>query len=540
MFTTMGTIYRQDDVISYSVAFQKQTSDPLCSSKNLAVTNLSKPVRKKLLISCFLLNFVVSFVMYHGFLNQHFSIDSFDILQSQNHQMASWHINNGRFVYSAVVYLLDVLNIDIVLNAFLWSLLFMCASAFCCVMLLNSLLEFQDFSLLPLMVLDLGALATYNNVFVAEWYQFVECVPMYIITILSATAAAIQIAKQQHDGKRFRIFFAFALLAISYNTYQIGLPLFFFLVLALTVFHSNLIVTLKDCLRLLIVVLICIAVVLMNLVLTQACLPFIASESSRYDSLSIRNVFENIYLLIKEQPNLWLRANGMIGGPWMLLFVISLAVLAGYTVYTRKMKAVHALLLLILLIGGCSCVFVPVLLGSDFWMPPRTIAFLFAFTFFFSCIIAKSTHKIILIGQLISTSVFLLVSTFYVGIYSGDTLLSNKFDKQYIQELNAQIELYEQETNCDIQYLAFLPDASMEWRWDVAGQYKWDVCNRVISTAWSRLNAINYYTDKGYLACEDSLIPNDIKDYALAHDWNEYIPSEQLFFSDDTCYICLF
>ena len=124
-----------------------------------------------------------------------------------------------------------------------------------------------------------------------------------------------------------------------------------------------------------------------------------------------------------------------------------------------------------------------------------------------------------------------------VGNYATDMVYSNRRDRDQARMIQAEIEQYEETSNQVVTELAFVPDAGMQWRWDVGGKYQWDVCEKAIAVSWEQLSLFRFYTGRIYQSAD---VPVEIEEYSTAHDWNEYIPDEQLLFDGNKCYICLF
>lgn len=481
---------------------------------------------------------LVTILIFQGFFREHYSVDSFTTALSYQ-QNANFHIVNGRFFATILIRLIDTIGISLVRNTCFWIFLLICASSVCCALVTDQLAKNNKIDdIASLSLISLATLIGFNNIFIAEWYKWIEATPLYIIAITCAVIGAIYFKKEGYKNKIASLVF----LILTYNTYQIALGIWVFLVLIFIVYQGE---TLAVNRKSICNICIALAMVIFTFISNLLCVKYLINKGiiadsaiSRYETVSPKNIWENFICLMNYQKTLWLSGNGMTHTPFFFVFFLICIGILAYIFFREKIALKNILYFATIFVGGIAAIFAPILIQKYFDVPPRRIAPLPLLFTFLLIYIAKSRETTCKYIVIIASIVFLVCSYISIDRYADDTILSNTLDKREVMQIQMSISDYEKNTGQKINSIGFEVDASIQWRWpEITTPYVSDACGKAFSATWTRIDIINYYTNQNYKEIE---VPEEIKNYYLSKDWNMFDPEEQIIFSENCCYICVY
>lgn len=504
-------------------------------NKNTAKTVMNTINSKKKFLIILSFNLLITILIFQGFFRDHYSIDSFNVALSYQ-QGATFHITNGRFFATILILLIDKLGISLVNSTCFWIFLFDCVLSICCVLVTNQLAKNNTINdIVSLSLISLATLIGFDNIFISEWFQFIECAPIYMFAIACAVIGAIYFKKQGYKNKLVSM----AFLILAYNTYQIVLGIWVFLVLIFIIYEDEkLFINKKSVCN----ISTALAMVTFTFISNLLCVKYLINKgiiaASRYEILSLKNIWENFIRLMTYQKKLWLSGNGMAHTPFFFVFFLICIFILAYIFFREKTVLKNILYFATLLAGGIAAVFAPMLIPEYFTVPSRQIVPLPLLFTFLLIYIANSKETNCKYIAVIASIVFLVCSYISIDRYADDTILSNTLDKLEVTQIQTRISDYEKNTNQKIDYIGFGFDALEQWRWpEITSQYPADLCTKAFSATWARINIMNYYTNQNYKEIE---VPEEIKNYYLSNDWNMFDPEEQIIFSENCCYICIY
>lgn len=485
---------------------------------------------------------LIVFMAFNCFFKVHYSVDAYSTFGGV-HQNALWHIQNGRYFYTLLVYVVDRTGLNLVTDNILWVFLFMAALAISIIALSRRFIQLIDHTSTATEIMCILCVClSFVNVFIAEWFQFTECLLMYTVSVLCSVGAVLLIPSKNGGAKAIeRYAAAFILLNIAYNTYQISINFFVFYVLCFILLENKGALTIAGVKKTLQAALVVVGTFAINLCITKllaAC--GVISDSSRMSGLSIDCLWGNTKLFLSKQNQslLWLKSDGMMNAPDLLVLFIVLLTMGIYSFFANlKRKWYDILFALVLLSGGVFALFLSILITEPLWMPPRTIAPFFCVFTYLGCLIAMGKNKTIQKIVAVILVIVLCRQACCVQMYSSDVLISNACDKLWVEQVADKIESYEQNQGIQITKVGFAPDQQMKWHWNNDSAYCWDVCTRTISVDWARLGLFSYYTGAQY-SLEDT--PDEVKAYFSSRNWDTVNLEEQMIFDNDVCYICIF
>lgn len=490
---------------------------------------------KKRVLIILAFDLLATILIFQGFFREHYSVDSFGIPFSYQ-QGAGFHIVNGRFFATILIRFIDKIGISLVTNTVFWIFLLICTSSVCCALITNLLVENNKIDdIASLSLISLATLIGFDNIFIAEWYTWIECAPIYMFAIACAVLGAIYFRKEGFKNKIAAICF----LILTYNTYQIALGIWVFLVLIFIVYEDKkLAVSRKTILNISIALAMVAFTFISNFLLFKYCRAKGIIAASRYDTVSFLNIYNNFIRLMLWQKDIWLKGDGLTRTPFFLCFFLICAGILAYIFFHEKQALKNVLYFITILLGGMAAVFAPILIQDYFDIPPRRIAPLPLLFTFLLMYIAKSKETNCKYIAIIASIIFTVCSYISIDRYADDIILANTLDKREVLQIQKLISDYKENTDQQISYIGFEVDASGQQRWpEITTPYLSDVCGKALTAPWARINIINYYTGQHYQEIE---VPEQIKSYYLSNDWNSFEPEDQMIFPEDCCYICIY
>lgn len=482
----------------------------------------------------FVLDFVICFLFFAPFFRLHFSSDAYSVLSYQDVIGAGGgnHMVNGRFAAAVLVEMLRMLGIHVVLDTAFGVLVMMSVSAWCMAKITLWMLEGENGGWLTAAVVQAGCMAGFCNVFIAEWYQFTETLLIYA----SASVCCVFAARRFTQNKKLA---AFLLLSAGYNFYQSAMAFFVFLVLMFLFKKYEFRFQIPAVKETIAAAFVCALAFVVNFLITKLLIIYgVLPYHSRYDEVGPGFVIANLKLLLEHQQLLWLKADGMMRSP---LLAVCMAVLIFLTalafIQKRQYRVLDAGYTVLMLAGGVAVVFLPVVMLQTFWMAPRSIVPLF---FSFTALAAylafqgKTWVKMAALACLCLLLTGMLPATHR---YAQDIRYNNEMDEQYIHMVQEKIEDYERQNHIKVEELGFCADANIRWRWDVRGEYAWDVLPRIMTVDWARLDAFYYFEREKYQLTE---VPEAYAQYFMQNDWDQPDLDAQVQFEGNKCYIAVF
>lgn len=478
-----------------------------------------------------IVDFIICFLFFMPFLQLHFSNDSYTTMELQKmHSVSDAYISSGRYIGALIVKVLDMLKIDLVNNTAFAVFVFMLCSVYCMAQITCRCIEERE-DWLKAAVVQLGTITGFCNVFIAEWYCFTEVLIVYAAAVLSCVFAAILFDKKNQK------FLSFILLLVGYNCYQPAISIYVFLILFFILKKYKFEFDIKAVKETLACALECVGVFFINYLLTKLLILLGIIVDSRYTGAGLGHIIDNIKLLLQYQHLIWVDADGMMNLPFMAVGIVFMVCLFVIVCWQKKRFVKDFFYTLIMLAGGVAVVFLPLVIQEVFWAAPRSIVPLFFIYTVLAFYIAFQGKKWVKSITAVGLCFFLVVMMHFVHCYMEDLLYSSSMDRQYISIVEQKIEEYERENDIKVEYLGFVSDANIQWRWDLQGQYAWDVAEKGITVGWSQVHIFNYYTGRSYGGID---VPEEYKQYYLQNDWDRLDVEVQVRFEENKCYIAVF
>lgn len=495
---------------------------------------MEKTCQKNINKIVFAASFVLVYLAFQCFYNLHFSIDSYDTYLADK-QNAFWHIQNGRLVFALIVYAVDFIGLNLLTNNVLWVNLFMFVLAWSIATLTLRIMKYANNDFTNGILVFLFVCLSFVHAFMAEWFQFTECLLMYSVSVFCAVAAALVFPLNSTQNKSGYII-SLLLLTIAYNCYQVGICFFVFYILCFIFLENKgrfCVNAVKSTIGAAFTVVLTFA---MNMVIIKLLIKGgVIGSSSRMSTISLENIKSNLVRFFSSdiQFVLWMRGNEMLKAPDLLVLSIIMFIAALFASISLQKKWYDVVYAFTLLSGGILALMAPILLTDTFWMAPRTIVPLFCIYAYLGCMVAESTNKRLKQILCILLIVALARQTWFINNYSVDVLKSNSCDKIWTEYVISEIEKYENSNDITISHIGVSRNDSLSYFWDDI-DYRWDVCNRAVSIEWATTAMISYYADKPY---EKVSVPEDMVANFKNSESECNIFDTQISFCDNKCYI---
>lgn len=481
------------------------------------------------------------------YLQLHFSTDGYSVLMG-NLRDSLIFLQNGRYVAYAMRRIFAKLTLGVTCGVQIsvyFTFAFIIASAVCTTLLVQEIVKFADFELLPevLALLDFGAALTFINGFINDWYGFSDCMDFYALSIVGASVAAVWTSRGNVTGKWIYYLLAFVSLAGGYNSYQISLGLYVFWVMLFIWLHAGRGLNGQMVKDTAVALGLCVATFVSNILLVKVFTSMGYIIGSRYTEMSIRHVWKNIVEVGKSLHATWVVAHKQLpqGVFCGMLILVGVALLAAIFAErsSLKMTVLRIMSVLLVLIGGCGAVYAPHLLQETVWVASRTVVFLFCmFGVLAVMCVFCCRDRLFLRGLLAAYAVFFLLNVNSMQVAASEIYATNATEQTICQQIEHEIAQYEASTGIQITNVGFTNDMEPMYNFPfVTHGYREQAMNS-LTVVWNRMPCLNYYSGKTYTEVE---IPQAIySEYFEGRNWDSFVAGEQMVFDDDSVYIAIY
>lgn len=455
-------------------------------------------------------------------------------------------LRNGRFVAYAIERLLYVLHIEGLRNNGILTFVFIVMSGALATWLTYEALKCKKgIRLEDIVLVDVGVLLTFCNAFLAEWYVFSECMDFYIFSFAGAIAGAIFTANgyQRHGARKYGAYLAgFLCLVLSYNSYQIGLEIYAFWAMILnwvqnrqsyrSFIKSSIVVAISSGLA-----------VILNSLSMKALAQVYDLGGSRYASFSMENLLIGIKGISETLSTTWIDGNRQLPSGMFLVVIIALFILFVMSYRKGKSEAYDGMTtlvtLIVILLAGTLIVYVPIAMQGTVYLTNRVCVALFGIfgALAVGIVYTAESNKLIVIGAAV-LALFYLANGYSVQNIAQETFATNAIDHMIALQIEEQIEAYEAENGCEVEYVGFTEDASITYLYPDIVHNIADQGMRAFSVSWNRLPCLIYYSGRAYQSIN---VPADVYQSCFeGRNWNMLNLSEQMVFDGNRVYICIY
>lgn len=371
------------------------------------------------------------------------------------------------------------------------------------------------------------------NVFLMEWFIFVEMTFIWGISLLFMLFAVLQIRK---NFTIKRMLYSTVLIAVSVSFYQatIGFYVFFALMTVYILNQGNLNKkSFLDSVK----VMICGAIgggFDLAFIKVMQSFGWVA-VTSRTESMTLKMLIDNI-LSIFYNFNEWLcTTHGLL--PKGVIVVCALAI---YALLIRCLKIKKAgigewVYIILLIIVSNIMVYLPHLMTSTIWMAQRTIASFFVIISLPAIVISIKSEKVAdLVIGFVAMAILIGINVWKILCISSNVIASNRIDEEISYAIYNKIMEYEVESGQAVKTISICKDSNTTWGNRSIEYVCMDTNLRVFNVAHSGVQCINYYNGTGYKSVPIS--ESAYNKYFSGKDWDYLDLDEQLVFEGNVAY----
>lgn len=492
---------------------------------------------------------VIFFAVYGIMLLPRFSTDSYSVFFYTRNGLNGF-LEAGRTGNYFLYWILLTLGINPVTFSPVFTAVFILTVSWSAAVLLSLLKPYFSSpapSRLTLLLLELGVVLAYANIYFAELYFFSDCAPMYICAVFFLTLALILFFRRDRISGTI---LALVCLCLSLSFYQAFLGFFMIFGSMIILLHRNLSdkqpkdrragSLLPDLLRLAAVG--GGASVVNVLVLNR--LAAAGFVSDRGPVLSVAGVLNSVWQTIGQFFLYYpLGYPSYLTGFPKIVFLLSgpalLCLLVVSFVRNHWKPSVEVTTLLVLYCQVLS-VFAPHFVAKSAWLPPRSICSFFAV---FTVMAVVTAHNDLQIGKApwAETAVVLLLLAVNIAGVQGialDQMESNRLDRAQAEEIVRRIQDYEAESGQSVDIISWRPDSSYTWAHPGIKYTFMDMNIRSAVRSWTLISCISYYDGR---LLEPETMPDEIwAEHFSGQEWDSFRPDEQIRFEGNRMYLMVY
>lgn len=453
-------------------------------------------------IVIFIVIFIITIVIYQGFISRHYATDTYNVV---NKGYGLYAINNsfidGRIFMGTLDIVAHFMNIDIDILVPVVTLIALIISCIAVIILKNMMTSMKktDNIFLEIIATIIAYITIFNFMYVENMY-FIESIVMSI-SILMYTLAVKEIVQK---GKWYYIK-AMLLAIIATFAYQgtIGLFLIYGFVFSVIKNKSNKKDIIKDLVTIISIMLIAF---IANIVQIHITTMLFNTKQARLEGIS--NILKNTIDILKHFPmkvlyEVILNCCGLFPEAMLIIFIIFITIMS--LIYEIKNKnenmvmGIIEILILTLLVSIAMCI---ISLGT--YNTGRIhneigalIGVIFIYIYCNSDIFFKSGNiKAILIVTLLIYTIITMCNTSNLIIQHK---IVNNTEKEICENIEKYIESYEEENNTTVTEAKYFKVVSKD-----TDQFFKNVPNQSVLTyngiacSWSSIGTINFYTKRNF------------------------------------------
>jgi hypothetical protein len=477
---------------------------------------------------------IVVFLMFYGImLVRHYSVDSYtyfaDPLQNNEGNLAL-----GRFGDYFINLIVCKLNLNYVTHQFFFVSILIATFIFSSKALYSKFVKASDFDLTQKVLIKLSIWLMYCNVFVQEWFSYVEMDFAWSLSILFMTMAVFEISSELDLKSIIKITL---LCIISFGFYQatIGYFISFGIVAVYIVHKGNLnrqsfVESIK--------LLMCgFLSGLFNVVLIKVWqMTGKVQQTSRTESLTVEGIVDNLKVTLSAVENWVVNSNTLLPQYFLLTAISIIVALVVLSIFIEKSRSGDILYIVLVALVCNVLVYAPHLMTSSIWMAQRTIVS-FWVIFLVPCTFLAVKYKGKWLDKIAVGVIFLvfLLNWYKVQDISVDVIVKNRLDEEIAYMIQERIQNYQSGTGVTIEKIGVTTDSIPAWTYASNNYTCYDTNLREYVVEWAAVDCINYYNNTKYKKCD---ISEEIyTKYFEGKNWDSLNLNEQMIFENDTVYL---
>lgn len=388
----------------------------------------------------------------------------------------------------------------------------------------------------------IGRIAVYIsfcNVFLLEWFIFIEAAFQWAFSIMFMALAFMQI-REEFTLKRIILSIVFQ--SVSVGFYQATIGYFVIFSLLWIYVYSNGVLN-KKTVFLNIKALLCGALAGISNIIFIRVMQKIGRiyETSRTEQIGFQTLIHNIKSIYNDLDYILIRNFNLFPRGILIIFVCASYILVLYCIIRKIGNKIFNRLIYLLFILICcrGIVYFPHIVSSQIWMAQRTlVSFWTIISIPIIVICSLNVDKLSERISLLIIGIVLFFNIIYIQFISVEVIANNKIDEELSYYIYNRITEYEKETGITVDKIYVCNDENVSRSHNAIHFKAFDLNKRLHSVEWSCVQCINFYNNQSYHGYNmDSAI---YEEYFAGKDWNVFNVEEQLVFIDDALYLAIY
>lgn len=385
----------------------------------------------------------------------------------------------------------------------------------------------------------LAIIIAFCNVFLMEWFIFMEVTFQWAFSIIFMILAFIQL-QENFNVKKMLLCIVFQSLSVGFYQATIGYFVIFSM-LWIYVFSKGILN--KKSIILNIKALSCGAIAGISNVIFIKIMQLIGqvNETSRTSSISIQTIKENVIYMFRNLDYLLVRNFDLFPPKLLIMLVcISYIFLIYFMANNTKVKLANKFIYMLVLVISCrGIVYFPHIITSQVWMAQRTIAsFWTIISLPIIVMCSMNIESLLKTVCPIIVGIALFVNIIYIQFISIEVIASNKIDAERARSIYYKISEYEAKSGVNISTIAICQDKNMTYINDGIHFKAFDLNRRALSVDGACIECINFYNQQNYK--KGDMDPYVYEKYFADKDWTTFNIDEQMVFIEDVLYLVIY
>lgn len=477
--------------------------------------------------------FIVYLLMFGIMLNKHYSVDAYCY---SNHSTTQYvgNLELGRIGNYFVFGLFKNINIITYQRYFTFLLIIVLTiSARILYDHFRKEIEKEKYMLL----LKIGILIMYGNVFMVDFFNYIEMFFAWCCGIVFMTLAVLQIRKQM-SVMNMVLMLLFAIVSLNFYQALLGFFVYFGLINIYIINKGRLTVkafwdSIKVC--------VCGGLSgIVNILILRILQEIkIISATDRTKNMDVAGLVTNVRNIFKESLDILIDKKGFL--PSYLLVAVGL-VLYAVVLYILIRKRAHwqEYVYIVLLIISCRIVlYIPHIFASTVWMAPRSVISYWSILSMPCMIIITivDNEKLNKFASVVAMFIF-IVNVVNIQKICLNIISTNRIDEEIAYLIQGEIEYYEEESGQKVEKIIFRNDAIPTWTYRTTEFQAYELCERIYVVPWGCVECINFYNDENYMY--ESMDDETYSRYYVKDNWDKLNLKEQLVFDGNVMYYVVY
>lgn len=483
------------------------------------------------------------FVMGTFICYEHFSIDDYSIYFYGGSDALHDISSNLRPVNGSLYYLVNAMGINVVKSQKFIGIALIILLAWMITIISVEIIDIMQIGndLKKIIFVNSGALLFLLNASLCEFLYFSAAYIQWVISMAGAVLAAIYIGKEKCLIKNGIL--GLLALIVTAGSYQPFLAHYVYIVMILIFLRNYGELNRKSIWFILRAAMAAIIALALNLLIVRLLIHLEIVEDNSRMKFQFDKIPELVKQILLAQKSIWVDGLGVY--PKYVLLVCLLFVLGSicFCIFQKKANFIEYIFAAIVLVSGQCVMWAAMIMQGHISILLRMLSPVFAIyaigVWMIFYYIKNQGWKFVENICLILVFGFISFTSIKIGEVAIDIKITNAVSQSFAQEISNRISEYEKESGINITKVGFCTDKYISYKFYeyIHTEAYADICRNPFTVSWSSVTSLNYYSGRQFMPVE---VPENIINYYQDQNWDAADWDEQLYFDQDTVYICAF